>query len=424
MTPTPTDATEVVQAGGSLEFQGVPIDIPRTAEVPPRRASTPEYDDGDLGHAGPASETAPAPHWLARDWKPVTTHGDWLGVEPPSREWLLARDGRGALAAGVVGLLIAPGGRGKTMSLVDLALAVATGTSWLGAFDVVRPGRVALLLAEEDLAEVRRRLYYIARARGMSDSDRALAADRIVPLGLSGHDVSLVSGDRELVTATAMHAAITSLVSAEPWSLIIMDPLARFAPSAEGDNAVATRAIESLEQIARAARATVIVAHHTSKWSRRDPSQASGGSAARGVTGITDGARWVAELTGDGDDLSFELSKTNGPRHEPVRLVRDVDTGAIRAATGAEVSRHDDDRAASKVAADDQAVADLADKLLMALLRSPVPVLGQRALKELVSGRATTKTRAVARLQNERRISGGGSVPYQAVSPAVHEAAQ
>jgi hypothetical protein len=275
------------------------------------------------------------------DWKTIAEHGEWFDVAPPPREWLLGRAGKGALARGIVGLLVAPGGRGKTWALCQLALCIAIGRAWLGTFDVATSGRVVLALAEEPQDEVRRRLYYAAEAMGFSAEERRLAAERIVPLGLAGQLVGLVeTGSGGAVLPSAVHAALLQRLGTAEHVAVILDPLARFAPDCEGGNAAATAAVQALEMLTRApGRPAVIVAHHTPKWSRRDGNAAEQ-TAARGVTGLVDAVRWVGGLGGVTEgDLVFAVSKSNYSAHgDPVQLVRD-EGGALRPPTSWELDK-------------------------------------------------------------------------------------
>lgn len=276
---------------------------------------------------------------IAEQWKTMRELGgeDWLDVEPPAQTWLLKRGDKPVLARGVVGMLIAPGGTGKTQSLVQLAISVATALPWLATFDVATPGRVVLLLAEEDIREVRRRLYYAAKAMRLEQWERDDALDRIVPMGFAGHDVAFIRVVRDQVVRTERHAEVLAKLNEHEHALVLLDPLARIAPGCESDNAGATGTVEALEALAHAkGEPTVIVAHHSSKGSRRPgadgkPEEADA-SQARGVTALTDGVRWVCNLSGKLDkDLKCSITKSNGaPKGEPVPLERD-DSGVLRA---------------------------------------------------------------------------------------------
>lgn len=367
---------------------------------------------GHAAHAEPRER-----HWLAERWLPLGERlggRAWLREDPPPREWLLRRGEVPMLARGVVGLLVAPGGRGKTYALCDLAISIATGLPWLGVIDVATQGRVVLALAEEDDAEVRRRLHAVARARGLVEADLVAADSHIVPFGLAGRDVSLVAVDGSNVTPSRLHRELVQLASANEYHAVLLDPLARWAPGVESDNAVATRAIEMLEALATAARGTVLVAHHTAKWARRDGESGGHGSSARGVTAITDGARWVAELRGDDDDnLALAVVKSNGaPLGDAIPLSRDRASGVLRGMTADEITSGSSSRDNDRVA------AQLAKLLAKLAARGDAGVSGQRALRQLVGGRKATAEAAIRRAVREGLIVGGNDEPYVVVRPA------
>lgn len=121
----------------------------------------------------------------------------WFTEQPASRTWLLTdprasrASGDGMLPLGVTGQLIAEGGAGKTMLLCSLAIAVATGTRWLGTIDVATPGRVLLCAGEEDAEEIRRRLF---RARRAANAP-VPPTDAIVTIPLRGVACSLIESD-------------------------------------------------------------------------------------------------------------------------------------------------------------------------------------------------------------------------------------
>lgn len=312
-----------------------------------------------------------------RSWAAMRDLGEWLDVEPPPRRWLLQRDQVGVLPRGVVGMLVAPGGRGKTMALVQLAVALATGGRWLGTFQPSSPGRVVLALAEEDLEEMRRRLFVCARDLG--DEERRLAAENIVPLGLAGEQVGLVQHEQGgAVVPSAVHEELVARLSVSEHVAVILDPLSRWAPGVEGDNAGATAAVQALEQLTKSpGLPTVLIAHHNSKWARREGNKAES-AGARGVTALFDGVRWEAKLLGETErDLAFAITKNNyAPATEPVELVRGAG-GYLRPPSSFEVDQRRVEAAA------------LADKLKGAVLEvvREQPGCGARALRDVVRER-------------------------------------
>jgi RecA-family ATPase len=306
-----------------------------------------------------AASDKPRQGAIVQAWRPLGELGDVFGTKPPKRRWLLKRDGDGVLPLGKVGIFAAAGGVGKTMACVQLALAVATGRRWLagagaqgaGGFEVPSEGagHVLLALGEEAAEEVPRRVYNAALAMGLTPDERKLALERIVVLPLAGQHVSLTHAADAMGESPETHAATALREKMQStgieWRLVVLDPLSRFAgPDAEKDNAAATRFIETAETFCKLrGEPTVLVVHHSAQHARGDgnarPQGRDASQVARGATGITDGARWVASLDSlrsDAEGLEhlaeLVVVKNNyaKPMHEPVTLRRNREySGAL-----------------------------------------------------------------------------------------------
>lgn len=269
----------------------------------------------------------------------------WCTVAPPKREFLLfdSRTGAGSLPLGVVAGVVGEGGIGKTTTIVELAVAVATGSVWCGTY-IPTQGRTLLVLGEEDAPEVQRKVHQAAR----SHQTRSFERGSIVTLPLTGVSSPMIERDRagNVVDAPFLRWLRSYLdpPGSSPWRLVILDPLSRFAGAdAEKDNAVATRFVEACESIATLTGATVLLSHHTSQASRA-PGARVDATAARGVTGLTDGARWIATFSAStnqglepeaaqhlGETVTFAVRKSNYSRKgEPIYLRRDdANAGAL-----------------------------------------------------------------------------------------------
>jgi len=301
----------------------------RPVEPPPGR-----FDDDE-----PASPFADRFRWA---------DGALLLTKPAPRKYLL-RDGRdGVLPLGKVGLVVAAGGVGKTLVECQFALSVALGLPLFGVFAVEHPGAVLLGLGEEDADEIHRRLYSAAGAMGLSREQREEAARRIVPLAMAGVNVALTSGDGNgnVGTTATRDRLLECLKGADTdWSLIILDPLSRWAGNdVEKDNHAATRFIEVAEELTQVRGSpTVLVAHHSNKLSRGRDAGPGKAESARGASALTDGARWVANLDPEGDDVVvFRVTKSNYARKPvPLYLLRDSDFGgAPRRMSDVELEEH------------------------------------------------------------------------------------
>jgi RecA-family ATPase len=225
------------------------------------------------------------------------------------------------------------------MALLQLAIAVATGTDWLGTFAVGSPGRVLAVFGEEDEEELWRRTYNATRLPGM----RAPAPGSIVTLPLAGvHCAMLERDDRGNPVESAFTRWLREYLGqpGDPWSLIILDPLSRFSgPDVERDNAVATTFVEVVESLAVQTGATSLLSHHTNQ-AARTPGAKLDATSGRGVTGLYDGPRWQAGLSvqkvalDDAEErerlgriFTFAQTKSNYSRaFEPV-LLRQADGG-------------------------------------------------------------------------------------------------
>jgi hypothetical protein len=304
-----------------------------------------EADMPDKGFFGdePANDRAtPTPS----EWDSLVTvvPDEWYATRPPKRSWLL-RDARtpkadGVLPLGKVAQMIGEGGISKTMALIQLAVAVATGTPWLGYLSVATPpGRVLLLLGEEDLEESQRRIYRAARAAGATPPTGS-----IVVLPLCGIPCPMVEKTREgnLTNAPFLTWLRGFVASAGPFTLVGVDPTSRFAGiDAEKDNAAATVFVQALESIATAGP-TVFSTHHVNKLSRGKDSTVTA-SSGRGSSAFVDGVRWQCALSAEevalsdpdarqrlGETVTLSFTKSNySKRGQPIELRRDGDNGGV-----------------------------------------------------------------------------------------------
>jgi len=262
---------------------------------------------------------------------------EYFKTKPPEKPRLLYFVDKGGrkisfLHKGIVGMLVAEGGRGKTHLLSLLGASVATGIPWMKEFVIEKPGAVCLIVGENDSDDIHRLLWKTREHLVKILTDNASKKDHerfmlhfqepleqlstnLSPISIHGREASFI--DAKGKKTDFYQSLLTELKAKEPpdgWQLIILDPASRFAgPEAEKDNAIATAFIASLENISSELRGrpTIILAHHKSKAAQRE---GTGQSDARGSSGLTDGVRWQANLNRNGDDKEsswLEISKTN-----------------------------------------------------------------------------------------------------------------
>lgn len=262
-----------------------------------------------------------APSAIDRLWGHVPLK--WATEQPPPRRYLVTHpDGDGLLPLGKAGILTSQGGTGKTNAVLQLAVAIATGRDWLDHFliPVGSPRKVLLLLGEEDVEEVWRRIHHVCELLQLDAHARAAVAENIYAIPLSAEQTPLlrIEGDDAVPTKhlLAMRARLADSAGDDEldgWGLIVIDPLSRFAGiDAESDNRLATQFVQACETLTRSpGTPTVLVCAHSSKESIR-----AGRADSRGVTGLTDGFRWHATLCRerDRDWVTLAVEKNNYAR--------------------------------------------------------------------------------------------------------------
>jgi len=218
---------------------------------------------------------------------------DELLTEPPPQRALLTYERRmpkGSkpqvwLPRGVVAILSAPGGTGKSQLCLQLAVAVATGGWWLDLWHASEAGDVCIVAGEDSVNDIRARLY----ALKLTADEAAEVAKRVHIMPTSGVDARWTDKHG---APTLAFAALRERIAEKAPALVILDPGARFfGPEVEVDNAQATAWIRQAEELQSLASCpTVLVAMHTRKGGGLDQ------NAVRGSSALVDGARWVAAL--------------------------------------------------------------------------------------------------------------------------------
>ena len=231
---------------------------------------------------------------------------DILSNSPPPLDHVLP-----GLLAGTVGMLVGPGGIGKTMFELQVALAVACGGSICGGlFDKSRdegdptppnPGRVVLALAEESAEVVAHRLHaVIANA---AKNKHLLGVDASPSQVLEMWDENLhiypladcprlELMDRDLMPTESFRQLLGACDGAR---LVIVDPIRQFHSCDENQSGPMTALVQTMRGIPSSSKCALILAQHASQASVQS-GQGGEASAGRGSTALTDGVRWQLNL--------------------------------------------------------------------------------------------------------------------------------
>lgn len=249
------------------------------------------------------------------------------------RRWLYGR----AMIAGFLSFLVAPGGAKKSTVAMVEAVAMASGRELLPGEGPIRSMRVWLHNAEDDLAEMQRRLAAVLLHFGLTHAD--LNGNLFMT---SGREMKLqlarTGRDGPEITPGVVDALVERLVTAKI-DVLILDPLGALHTLPENSNEAANLLSGALREVAHRADAAVVILHHAGKAAAMDM-DAAGAGASRGASAFVDAARVVRQLVGmtvdeaqdfgiaeadRRDYLRVENGKANLARAEGGRWLRTVD---------------------------------------------------------------------------------------------------
>jgi hypothetical protein len=161
---------------------------------------------------------------------------DWRKIADRPVEYVFD----GVLDKGSVGLLVGPGGVGKSMLMLELAVSAVLGKTLLPSFKPSGPLRVLVSMAEDSKEMVFRRLRDIEKRFNLNsgDLDEAIVKQRLWLLCGQGKKNTASQIDN-----IELHAGIRDLV--------LIDPLSKHGNlKDENSNAEASKAMSSFQRIA------------------------------------------------------------------------------------------------------------------------------------------------------------------------------
>ena len=245
-----------------------------------------------------ADATIPTPDGLPEAGELITKAGDvkaWMDATPPARQWIVD----GMIPAGEIGRLVAPGGTGKSMVLLQLAVSVATGgINWLGFTPGQGASKVLILSAEDDTNELHRRFHAIGQGlKAAGELVHPAALSNVVPIAVRGMDLRLITTiDGAAVRDTGRVEWLVKVIEQTEAKLVIMDPQMSFYGGEENSNKDAQVWIDTLRHITERTGVTLLIVHHANKAAMNG--NADGGTAARGASAFRDGCRFELNLAG------------------------------------------------------------------------------------------------------------------------------
>ena len=222
-------------------------------------------------------------------------------------EWALG----GIIERGANGFIAAEPKGSKSFCTADLALALATGTSWLG-FAVPQPMRVALVSREDNPALTRWRLEHLRRGRefNMVQMDR-LEANLYVNSRAQTRSLML---DNDM----QMNELIAA-VKDRKIEMVFLDVLNVLHQADENDNTAMAHILRRVRRIQDRTGASVGILHHYNK------NEGAGRitQRLRGASAIAGFAEWIIGISMADDEakirrMDFEIKAGNAP--EPIHF--------------------------------------------------------------------------------------------------------
>lgn len=238
--------------------------------------------------AVPISLAAKSPKPMWDDYLDVTAA---LAAPPPDLDFVLP-----GLLAGTMGVLVSPGGAGKSMLALALAASVAAGRdAWQVVGADPTPGPVILVSAEDPGVILSRRLHSLRDSRpGIFDDAETI--ERLRVKAVHGRSFSLGAWDGVTFTPSDGLDVLEREIAELRPRLVIFDTLNRcLAGISENDNAAMGLIVSEVERIIAPTKTAGLVLHHTSKATALG-GQGDQQQAARGAGAITDNARWQLNL--------------------------------------------------------------------------------------------------------------------------------
>lgn len=231
-------------------------------------------------------------------------------IEIPPRDWTIP----GLLLRKHLSVLVAPPGSGKSLLTLQLAIAIAAGRAW-GGWTIRKPAKVLVINAEDDLDEMRRRLFAAAERMGIDQSElagRVLLADAPESIVIARADAKT-----KTVIRTPLLEQLVATIEENEIGVVIVDPFAETFEGDENSNSEIKWAGILWREVARRTGSSVLLVHHTKKYAS---GMAGDADASRGGGALIGTARILATLFAMTEEEAGTMGVEPERRHYYVRF--------------------------------------------------------------------------------------------------------
>lgn len=200
------------------------------------------------------------------------------------RPWLIDR----MLMTEAVTLLMAAGSAGKSSVSLALAAHLALGLDFAG-YKTHKVCKTIVYNGEDDLEEQSRRLLAVCMSYGF---DFQTVKQNVMLLSSKQIKMDLVANDfRRPVRNDALVNHLINEASNNDVGLLILDPLVKIHKCDESDNVQMDYVMETLTDIAQAAKVSILALHHTSKGNSKQEDRIGNMDIGRGASAIVNASR-------------------------------------------------------------------------------------------------------------------------------------
>ena len=220
-----------------------------------------------------------------------------LAEEAPDQRWLV----EALWPAAAVGVVGGHPKVGKTWWGLDLAVSVASGTPCLGRFEVKRPARVLVYLAEDPAHAVRERINAIAQGRNV-------AMEKL--------DLHVITMDRLRLDTNDHKLRLDATLARLKPQLLLLDPLVRMHDRDENHSHELTPILSSLRVLQRRHNIAIALVHHA----RKNAHGHNHGQSLRGTGDIFAWADVLHYLNRESKGIRLTVEHRSAPAPDPVLL--------------------------------------------------------------------------------------------------------
>jgi RecA-family ATPase len=233
----------------------------------------------------------------------------WAGKPVPAREWHVAD----LIPANQVTMLSGDGDAGKSLLALQLAVATAAESRWIGR-QIDKPGPALVLSCEDDENEMHRRCAAICEAEGLNLG----CLDRLMPRSLAGRETLLATLDRKenALAVTGLYRRLEADMERHKPALVVLDTLADLHSGDEINRAHARQFIGMLRRLSLRFNCAVVVLSHPSLTGM------ASGSGMSGSTGWSNSVRsrlYLERITEGGQEPDPDLRRLSGKKGNYVR---------------------------------------------------------------------------------------------------------